>query len=372
MTGPDIKSELARFSLEAPIEQAWMPPSSWYTEPAFDELEAEAVFQATWQPVARLSDLKGTGAFASGRLSGQPWLLVRGEDGSLRGFHNTCRHKGREVVRGCGVADELVCGYHSWTYDGTGRLKRAPQIRGIEDFDRDAMSLPEISTAEWGLWAFINLASEHTCIEDSMGSLNKELGDPDWGRLRFHAEKTWKIQCNWKVVCDNYLDGGYHIPHMHPTLDAQLDMRSYNTRLFPSFSIQTAPPNPRGDERIEYEATDRIGEAARYAWVYPNLMINRYGPCLDTNLVTPCGPGACEVKYEFFFASDEGESAQRFIEESVAQSDVTQREDIEICESVQLGLSSKSYDTGRYAPRVELGEHHFHKLLAEALQRGLS
>ena len=98
-------------------------------------------------------------------------------------------------------------------------------------------------------------------------------------------------------------------------------------------------------------------------------MLNRYGPCLDTNLVVPLGPDRCRVDYEFYFEQTEGEDEQRFIEQSIAQSDVTQREDAAICESVQRGLRSESYDRGRYAPTVENGEHHFHKLLAADFQR---
>ena len=155
---------------------------------------------------------------------------------------------------------------------------------------------------------------------------------------------------------------------MHPTLDAQLDMESYRTELFETYSIQTAPPSPKEDERIGYDAAERIGDAARYAWIYPNLMLNRYGPCLDSNLVVPLGPDRCEVRYEFFFFEADGESTERFLEESVAQSEITQHEDIAICESVQRGLASESYDTGRYAPQVETGEHHFHRLLAASLK----
>ena len=100
-------------------------------------------------------------------------------------------------------------------------------------------------------------------------------------------------------------------------------------------------------------------------------MINRYGPCLDTNHVIPLGPDRCEVVYEFFFEETEGQDSESFIQSSIAQAAVTQREDIAICESVQLGLRSRGYDRGRYAPRVEMGEYHFHGLLAANLRREL-
>ena len=98
-------------------------------------------------------------------------------------------------------------------------------------------------------------------------------------------------------------------------------------------------------------------------------MLNRYGPCLDTNYVVPVGPEQCRVHYEFYFLETEGADAKRFIAESIEQSAVTQREDIAICESVQVGLRSGRYDRGRYAPRVEMGEFHFHGLLADRLSQ---
>ena len=145
---------------------------------------------------------------------------------------------------------------------------------------------------------------------------------------------------------------------MHPTLDAQIDMASYRTELFERFSVQTADAG--GDKQ-------RIGDGAIYAWIYPNFMLNRYGPCLDTNHVVPLGPSRCRVDYEFWFEDVDPE----FVKASTRQADVTQKEDIEICESVQVGLRSATYDVGRYAPRVEHGEHHFHQLLAADLRRAL-
>jgi len=69
-----------------------------------------------------------------------------------------------------------------------------------------------------------------------------------------------------------------------------------------------------------------------YAWRYPNFTLNRYGPCLDSNYILPLGLSRCTVVYDFFFEESKSDEAKRFIEKSVAQSDVTQREDIAIRE----------------------------------------
>jgi choline monooxygenase len=362
-------ADIARdFDPEIPVERAWTPPASWYTDPELFELERRSLFLDHWQPVARTADIQ---RFTSGCFAGEPWVVTR-EGSQLRAFSNVCRHKGREVVTGSGDADELVCGYHAWAYDLAGRLRKAPRMAGVADFDRHEMSLPALGLCAWGPWVFIQRHADAVPIRELLPELDAMLERSEWSKLRFAARRSWDIGCNWKVYVDNYLDGGYHIPHMHPTLDAQIDMSSYRTELFDRFSVQTSLPASRTDDRIAYEAKDRIGDRAIYAWIYPCFMINRYGPCMDTNHVIPLGPDRCRVDYEFYFLETDGDEAQRFIEESIAQSDLTQREDIAICESVQRGLRSRSYDRGRYAPTVEQGEHHFHQLLARDYRRILS
>jgi choline monooxygenase len=349
----DLETEIARFDVALPIERALMPPASWYTEPAFDHLDRAALFTKTWQPVARVSDLAEDGDYRAGCFASMPWLVARG-GGQTRAFHNACRHKGREVVRGAGRAEELVCGYHAWKYDLEGRLTSAPRIAGIEDFDRTEMSLPPMGCEVWGPWVMIHGDAHAPPWSVGVAQLAELLDARGWRTPQFHSAKSWDVRCNWKVYVDNYLDGGYHIPHMHPSLDAQLDMDSYRTHCFEDYSIQTsAPGSGEGG---------RIGAGAIYAWIFPSFMINVYGPCLDTNWVEPVGPDSCRVHYQFYFQPG---TSTDFIEASIRQSDITQREDIEICESVQIGLGSPSYDRGRYAPRVEMGEHHFHILLAK-------
>lgn len=363
------KTLLEEFDVDVPIERAWTPPSGWYTDPEIWKLERDTVFRDSWQPVARLDDLREVGAYASGCFAGEPWVVTRARDGELRAFYNTCRHKGREVVTGSGRADDLVCDYHAWRYALDGRLRKAPRMANVQGFERDEMSLVPLRAEAWGHWLWI-CRGEGTGLRERVSALADELDQGDWTQLRFAARRSWTLECNWKVVVDNYLDGGYHIPHMHPTLDAQIDMSRYRTETFERYSIQTCPPHVGPDERIDYEAAGRIGTRALYTWIHPNFMLNRYGPCLDTNHVIPLGPDRCRVDYEFYFEDTESDDAKRFIERSIAQSDVTQREDTAICESVQRGLHSESYERGRYAPSVEQGEHHFHRLLAADYRRG--
>jgi choline monooxygenase len=350
----DLREEIDRFEPGLPIERAHTPPASWYVDPRFFELERRAVFGRTWQAVARLDEVAAPGAYVAGCVAGLPWVVVRGDDGGLRAFHNACRHKGREVVTGRGTSSgTLVCGYHAWQYTLDGRLKSAPRMAGVEDFDRAAMSLEPMGVEAFGQTVFVHADPGAAPLAPGIEELARRLGARRGGH-RFLARAEFEIRANWKTVVDNYLDGGYHVPHMHPSLDAQIDMASYRTEVFERSSIQSAGPGG---------AAERIGEGAIYAWVYPNFMLNLYGPCIDTNTVVPLAPDRCKVVYDFYFIDDGRGDAERFTRASMEQSAVTQREDTEICESVQIGLGSPSYDRGRYAPRVEMGEHHFHRLL---------
>jgi len=361
----DLAAEVARFDPAAPIERAFTPPGSWYTDPRFHALDRRAVFGASWLPACRVDQLPAPGSYASGCVAGIPWVVVRAPDGAVRGFHNSCRHKGREVVTGAGTAgDALVCGYHAWSYGLDGRLKSAPRMAGIEDFDRQAMSLVPLAVETWGPWVFIHADAGAPPLRPRLSLLEERLARRGWDGYRYVESAEWVVEGNWKTVVDNYLDGGYHVPHMHPTLSAQIDMQSYRTELLDGYSIQEATAAREQDPRLGYDAGERIGEGAIYAWIYPNFMINAYGPCIDSNVILPLGPDSCRVLYDFFFAESQGDAARRFVADSIAQSAVTQREDKEICESVQIGLQSPSYDRGRYAPRLEMGEHHFHRMLA--------
>lgn len=360
----DISAELHRFDPDVPIEEAWFPPSSWYTHPDVHALERGAVLANSWQPVCRVAQVAQPGDYVAGCFVGEPYVVVRGQDGAVAAYANVCRHKGREVVVGQGHAQQLVCGYHAWAYGLDGRLTSAPQVAGIRNFDRAEMSLRPLPCHVWGPWVMVAMNGSPEPMPQSCPELDKALEASGWANLRYHARSEWEIACNWKVYVDNYLDGGYHIPHMHPSLNRQLDMDTYQTQLFARSSIQSSQP---GEGLASDAGNRRIGGGAFYAWTHPNFMLNRYGPCLDSNWVIPMGPDRCRVVYEFFF-DETIQDAQSFVEASIEESAVIQREDIDICQSVQVGLGSSHYDRGRYAPRLESGEYHFHRLLAQQLQ----
>jgi choline monooxygenase len=347
---------LADFDPQQAIECSWTPPSSWYLEPGFLEAEKERVFHAHWLYLGAAAELEKPGDFVTFQVIDQPVVVTMADDGELRAFYNVCRHHAACVAQGKGNAEVLTCPYHGWAYRLDGTLRRAPRLGQLSNFDVKEFGLQPVKLEVWGGLMFVHFGQPRGSVAEYYQGIEKFLSTNDLAALKYVGRKSYELECNWKVFSDNYLDGGYHVEYLHPGLAAQLDLDNYETLIEQHFSIQHC--------RSEGES-DRLGSGAVYAYLFPNLMMNRYGKILDINLVLPLGTDRCLVIFDFFFASD---CDEKFIENSLASSHQVQLEDVDICESVQRGLRSRGYDKGRYAPRIELGELHFAKLIYHAVK----
>ena len=338
------------------LEYASTLPSRFYFDPAVLELENRNVFARTWQLVGNAAQVAEPGAYFTTVVAEEPLLVVRGGDGVLRAMSNVCRHRAGPIARGEGKRPVLQCGYHGWTYSLDGRLQTTPEFDGVRGFDRAECVLPQFRVEVWNELLFVNLDREAESLAEFLGELPADMPRHDYRGFRLAHRKTWELECNWKVYVDNYLEG-YHIPIVHPGLFRELDYPHYRTDVKRNYSIQIAPT--RRPERIRGE------DDVRYFWIFPNLMLNVYADNFSTNLIVPLGPNRTATLFDWYFRDPE--SVRRQIDETVAFSDEIQIEDIDICEAVQRGLRSRTYDTGRFSPRRENGVHHFHLLYAEAM-----
>ena len=120
-------------------------------------LECRKVFAGTWQYVGRAEQVKDPGSFLTMEIAGEPILVVRDEKGSLRAFHNACRHRAAQVINEpCGHATKLRCRYHGWTYDLAGHLIGTPEFAGVEDFKKEEQGLPPMAVDTHGPFVFVH------------------------------------------------------------------------------------------------------------------------------------------------------------------------------------------------------------------------
>jgi choline monooxygenase len=362
-----LEAKLAAFDATLPLERAHTIPSAWYFDAEIYEAERRRVFGQTWQAVGRMDQVIGPGSFLTADVAGEPVLLVRDEQGMVRAFHNVCRHRAAQVINEAqGCASRLRCRYHGWTYDLAGRLRGTPEFDGVADFRREDNGLVPLSVAGWGPLVFVYEALKPPeALAEFLAPLPEQAVPLGLDRLKFVARREYRLECNWKVFVDNYLDGGYHVNTVHPGLAGAIDYSRYQTHVAGNTAVQVAPLRAAEDETI---GKVRTGQAGYYWWVFPNLMLNFYQGVLDTNLVLPLGPDRCRVVFDFYFSDTEGPAARKAIADSMAVAHQIQVEDVGICEEVQRGLKSPSYCTGRFSVRREAAGYRFHQLLAERLR----
>jgi len=361
------------------IECAQTLASKFYTDPPILDIEKARIFRRTWQLVGTLSqdcgevnDVKRTisdpETFFTAEVAGEPVVVVRDKQGTLRAFSNVCRHRAGPIALGSGCKNVLRCAYHGWTYTLDGRLIGTPDVEGVEFFDRSAMGMFPLRLETWGQFIFVNFDPNAVSLSAYLGKIPEQARGFQFDGLQLAERRDYVIACNWKVYVDNYLEG-YHIPIAHPGLMREIDYAQYRTDTYRYHSQQFAPIRAMKSE----EAAERLYDPgtglheALYFWVFPNLMLNIYPDNIQTNVIVPLSHDKTLTIFEWFFHDAASEKNRERVKRAIAFSDEVQQEDIALCESVQRGLRSSTYDRGRYSVKRENGVHHFHMLLGEFL-----
>eukprot|EP00850_Spirogloea_muscicola_P023840 SM000393S14711 [mRNA] locus=s393:39160:42871:- [translate_table: standard] len=370
-------SAAGTFDPRLPVEEASTLPSAWYTREDIFQAEQALIFGRRWLAVGHSEQVQKPGDYFTGstalemygtlcaRINKAAWglsttyvaitqqqlLLV------LDQLRHSCVHTitGLDIQLGWAIAKGYALSRDTEIY-----CKGKPDDMGLKSIQATALGkfiLLRLDETRQGmpLDGKLNIQDEWLGQND----LNDDMAASLVNLAHVHRDE-YVINCNWKVYCDNYLDGGYHVAHAHKDLAEGLDLQSYTTKLYDKVSIQTCQSKGIGKDDL------RLGASALYTFVYPNFMINRYGPWMDTNAVIPLTPTTCRVIFDYFLdpslTSDEA-----YVKRSIASSSKVQEEDSYLCERVQEGLQSPAYDVGRYAPRVEQAMYHFHKQVHEDL-----
>jgi len=197
-------------------------PTGRYTDPAFYALEQQHVWKKSWLLVGRDEDFEGPGSFRTFDRTGSPLLLVRGHDSVLRGFFNTCQHRGAPVVRDrCGAAKRLRCQYHSWTYDLDGTLLQVPDRRDFTELVESKRALKPVRCEVYDGWVFVNQDLGATPLREWLGPVADEWSVLRGAELRVHGTRSKRVPANWKVVADAFLET-YHVKTIHRQSVAKL------------------------------------------------------------------------------------------------------------------------------------------------------
>src|ERR1700712_2511077 len=191
-------------------------PQAFYTDPDIFDFDLREIYGRSWLLVGfeiEIPEIGNTMALTIGR---SPILLMRGRDGMLRGFFNSCRHRGAQILPdGCGTARVLVCPYHAWTYDDTGALRGASKMQ--PDFDKSPHGLKPIHVRTVAGAVFVCLAEDAPEFEEFHDKLAPLLAPHDLLHAKVAVEYTLTERANWKLVMENGREC-YHCAAKHPEL----------------------------------------------------------------------------------------------------------------------------------------------------------
>lgn len=197
-------------------ERARTMPPAFYTSSDFLELEKEHIFRREWICLGHVGEIPNPGDFFTTELVGEQLLVSRGRDSEIYVLSNVCRHRGNLVeAEASGNRRSFICQYHAWTYDVDGRLKTAPLMKKVSNFDPAACRLPNMKTEIWSNFIFVNLDGTAEPLAPKLEGLQTILHNyhNEERNLLFTDEAVWNT--NWKNLVENFMEG-YHLFATHP------------------------------------------------------------------------------------------------------------------------------------------------------------
>ncbi|MGC4252746.1 MAG: aromatic ring-hydroxylating dioxygenase subunit alpha [Sphingobium sp.] len=346
-------------------------PPRRYTDPDFYQLELKHAWRKSWLYAIHGDEVPEPGSFMRWNLMGEPLLFVRGQDGVVRCFYNTCRHRGAPITtEDSGNARGFSCGYHGWTYNLAGDLIRVRDQRDFVGLDMSCRSLIPVRCESIGRYVFINLEDNGQSLDDYLGRSADllKLHQPD--TLRLVAKQTYHVKSNVKVLLEAFLES-YHIKSIHNnTVDRFLDHRGVVINMWSNGHSQMI--TPYRSERIGWvdpgtvglPVMDNVSELLRTSTLqtmfYPNFMIAWAEAGSPAMVFWPAGldRSVCEVHW---FAPSWGDGPRPEVWDlRLRNFERILMEDVMFQEGIQRSLESHGYK-GSMLSYQERRIYHWHQ-----------
>jgi phenylpropionate dioxygenase-like ring-hydroxylating dioxygenase large terminal subunit len=359
-------------------------PAWVYDHAEMTRLEEQRVLLPSWQIVCHVNSIPQAGDFATFDLGRESALVLRDRDGSIRAFHNVCRHRGARLLDGSGNSPTgITCPYHGWTYRHDGGLMGVPARDSFPGLERSEHGLRPLRVDTAFGFVFVCFAPDAAgvypkAVSEVWGSLGEELKPyrtEDMVPLGPITSAIWNV--DWKIAMDNYLES-YHVPIGHPGLyrmfTPDYDDQAHVPGVARGVSWLREHPSSRWSERLYQSliggAASHLPEDQRRCWRFysalPNLGIDVFPDQMDFFQVLPAGPGKCMVRGGLFGLPDATPAlrAVRYLGNRI--NTAVNNEDKWLCDRVQRGLKSSSYQPGPLS-RLERSMLEFHDLLRERI-----
>ena len=375
---PPYNTNLRNFSFDDNPETASTLPAYTYYERDWFELEKRHIFDRNWRCVGHVSAIPRGGDYLTDSIVDQPIFVLRSRDGSIRAFHNACKHRAHLLLtetHGSLKSKLITCPYHAWAYDSAGQLQAAPHCESIRGFDKSEIHLEALKVEI--IMGFIFVNADPDCddlrpqIAPGVDRLAKHLPDLE----TYHLAETvvFDIAANWKNVGDNLLECN-HCQPAHKAFVDLVDMESYSVEITGIWSWQggicrtqnSAYNLPAGLSEFEREF------ATFYIWPDVAFVLFPGSQAIASFVFGATAAESTHQVFSVYTPDGELDAVSRDIFRYF--SDVLGPEDVALVENVQQGLHSMSYNRGRFfvdparSYYSEHAVHHLHGLVFQHLR----
>jgi len=341
-------------------------PREYYTSPGIFGEERERIFAREWHCVGRASKLSQPGDYFLREVAGESIIVLRDREGTLRAHFNICRHRGTRICReeSGRFGETIQCPYHAWTYRTNGKLVGAPHMQDTQGFSMGDYPLHAAAVAEWEGFLFVNVAEKPEPFSGAWAPLSTRFARYGLKNLAVGHRVVYDVKANWKLVFQNYSEC-LHCPTIHPKLASVLPYQSGANDLtegpFLGGYMEIKAPNEsatmsgRACGRLvsgDIPADDR--HRAFYYSIMPNLLLSLHPDYVNFYLLHPAAVDRTIVESEWLFHPDTLADPQNNIRDAIEFWDLTNRQDWDIVERSQLGISSRRYAPGPYSARESI------------------
>ena len=359
---------------QAPLTESTGLNPDAYTSQEFFEHEKQLVFERAWVCVGIADDVAEAGRLIVRKVGNRSIIITRGNDGELRGFYNSCRHRGTELAEvDCDVANTIRCPYHRWGYGLDGALVATPLFEQVPraDFDKADYGLIPVRVDTWGVLLFACLDDQTPPLYEWLGDLPERMAGYGMESWTSRTEQTLEIQSNWKLISENFQEY-YHLTWIHPELAKVSRVKDhYRYQGAGNYCGQTTTP-VSGDDRDDWLSlppADGLDESdavsGRFVAIFPNVLLSVLPNHVWVMRFDPMSPGETIETCTLLLPPNSSSATEEDIDHTVSFWLDVNSEDIDIVERGQRGLTHGAVPPGPLAPRFEEPLHRFQNMLRQ-------
>lgn len=199
-----------------------------YIATDYFQQEWQRMWMRTWQIGGVSYQAPEAGDYLVTELGPESILLVRQQDGTMKGFFNVCPHRGTRVMAGDeGSAERFTCPYHGWQFDHAGVVVAAPNA---DDFPQGNpcghLRMKPVQVEELLGFIWFNMDPEAPSLPECLGpNVVEEIGSYRMEKMVRVLHMSTQADCNWKIITDNFNEA-YHVQVLHPELIPYIESQS--------------------------------------------------------------------------------------------------------------------------------------------------